>query len=197
MTDQVQAILWIVGAFAAFAGLMAVLAVRTRALPGKFLDKTRAIGFVPSSATVIGATHHWVRKGPGRPAIVGYYPGSSRTTGYAGVMLMVQIGALPGGRWGADLTTRPPKVNGPAEGREQILAALSPAVLAASEGLEAAMVMPGEGLMPGNTLSGVVEADWPGGWQGLHIRAVMSRSADMDSVAATLDQLNRVADALG
>lgn len=142
---------------------------------------------------------HCVGTVTGRDVVLGYYGGSrnlSRMGTGAGVLVIVRSGVLPGGGHGANLSVSPPKIWGKGEGGEAVKALLTPEVLDAAEGLEDVTLFPANDLVQGSLLDLVIRDGWPGGWDGLAVRAVIPTDADADAMAAAIRQLATLAERL-
>lgn len=199
LTDTAIAILLLATVVAAFVLLLVVSMSRARGRFRKAGETARALGFVPVRAGTPGAHHHWRSADGERPALIGYYSGSREVAGTGGLLLMVHTGAFVGATRGVDLSARPPRLTGREVGTPDATplgAALSRAVVEAADGLDEVILAPGEGLIPGALLHTIVNDAWPGGWKGLHIRAVIPLEADEETMRATMAQLERLAEAL-
>lgn len=93
------------------------------------------------------------------------------------VLLLVETGVLPGGRWGVDLSGDRPRPWGrEGDGRQDVEVLLVEAVLSASRAAPSAALVPGDEL--GGLLDRAVRGRWPEGWQGLAARAFLPEDAD-------------------
>jgi hypothetical protein len=188
-----------------FVGLVVCSKVAQNKGRAAFAASAASLGLERSEGQFRQAHFHWTGAYNGRDVIVGYYEGARSNTGGAGVLLMMQVGLLPGGHWGANLSKKPPKLWGRGEGREAVEALLTPSVLEAVALLTPSVLevvqremtlFPADDLVKGAHLQQVIITAWPDGWSGLGIRMIIPRDADAAAMSAGLDQLGTVADAL-
>lgn len=185
-------VLGVVGAFLAFTVLVVgVVWFGARDREHAFPARARALGLVESRQS------HWIGSVEGRDVVVGRYGGTRRpAVGLgAGVLVIVRVGLLPGGRHGADLTD-PPKVWGRGESDGAVEALLTPEVLREARGANEPSLFPANDLVVGNVLDLVIRDGWPAGWDGLGVRTAIPTNADTDQIRAAIRQLGRVSDAL-
>jgi len=181
---------------AAIAALVWTTVRRERNRCLAFGQRCVALGLRRSTSALPFAELHYVGEFQGVRVVAGRYAGGSDTGAGPTTLLLMDLGALPGGHWGAELTCTPPKPWGKGQGKEALEELLTAEVQAAARGIPGANLFPADDLFKGGLQDGVIRAAWPAGWSGLGVRAYLPVEAGEAELRRGFESLLRLRAAL-